>query len=248
MRHYFSSDMGVEAKPDKSLVTKADKVINDLLIARVSEAYPDHGVWGEEASTFTPEHTKIWVCDPIDGTSAFVFGLPTAMFSLAFVENGVPTIGVAYDPFMDRLFSAEKGGPATCNGKIIHVGDVPLDQSFVAGPSYVSTLMNTEQIYTGLAGKGATIPMFPGGVYKGCLVAEGRLHGRIYSGPWSHDVAAVKVIVEAAGGKVTDLEGNEQRYDAKIKGAIISNGTIHHVLVDAIRDFGGAEKVMDTKA
>lgn len=247
MLEYFSNgNMGVESKPDKSLVTKADKEINRMLIERVEQLFPDHGVWGEEASTMTNEHTQLWVCDPIDGTSAFVFGLPTAMFSLAFVEDGVPTIGVAYDPFMDRMFVATKDGEARCNNTVIHVDDAPLENAVIAGPSYMTTLFETGGMYTELAKKGATIPMFPGGVYKGCLVAEGRLHGRIYSGPWSHDIAAIKVIIEAAGGKVTDLEGNNPRYDKKIKGAILSNGVIHDALVDAVRDFGGAAKVMGT--
>lgn len=246
-RYFVDGDMGVEAKPDKSLVTKADKEINQLLIDQIAVEFPDDGVWGEELSAMTPEDTRLWVCDPVDGTSAFVFGLPTAMFSLAYVEDGVPLIGVAYDPFMKKLFVATKNGQATCNDKPIKVSHVPLDASFVAGPSYMTTLFETEAIYSSLAAKGATIPMFPGGVYKGVLIAEGRLHGRIYSGPWSHDIAAIKVIIEAAGGKVTDLEGNEQRYDKKIKGAILSNGTIHDELVRAVKDFGGAEKVMVSK-
>lgn len=86
--------------------------------------------------------------------------------------------------------------------------------------------------------------MFPGNVYKCTLIADGHLDGRIFAGPYAHDIAAIKVIVEEAGGRVTDLAGNNQRYDGRIKGAIISNGVIHAALVAAVEAWGGVEKAM----
>lgn len=245
MRQYYNSpEKGVQTKYDSSPVTIADTQINQLLIDKVSAAFPTHGVLGEEASTATHEHSDVWVCDPIDGTAPFIFGLPTAMFSLAFVRDGVPLLGVAYDPFMDRLFTAIKGERAFCNGNPIMVEAHSAEGARVAGPSYVEGLLRARDLYDDLAGRGMHIPMFPGNVYKCTLLAEGRIHGRIFGGSGAHDIAAIKVIVEAAGGRVTDLEGSEQRYDRPLRGAIISNGTIHQDLLDAVQRFGGAEKVM----
>lgn len=242
-RYYNSPEMGIQTKTDLSPVTVADTQINQLLIDRVGRMYPDHGVLGEEASTMTGQR-DVWVCDPIDGTAPFIFGLPTAMFSLAFVRDGVPLVGVAYDPFMERLFTAVKGGQAFCNDNPITVEEHDIHDARVAGPSYVDGLLRSRSLYEDLSVRGAHIPMFPGNVYKCTLLAEGRIHGRIFGGPGAHDIAALKVIVEAAGGKVTDLDGNEQRYDRPLRGAILSNGTIHQDLLDAVRVFGGADKVM----
>lgn len=244
MRHYYNaSDMQVETKSDASPVTVADKEINDLLIARVGEQFPTHGVLGEEASTMTEEHEDVWVCDPIDGTVPFIIGLPTAMFSLAFVRQGVSIVAVAYDPFLNRLFTAVKGRGAYCNDRRIHVDPHELKGARVAGPSYIAGLIKDRELYDDLEARGVHVPMFPGNVYKCTLLADGRIHGRIFSGPGAHDIAAIKLLVEEAGGKVTDLHGNEQRYDRPLRGAIISNGVIHQDLVAVVKRFG-ADRIM----
>lgn len=246
MRDYFvRAEKGVEFKPDESPVTQADKQINAYLIERVAEAWPDHGVSGEEASTMTAAHRDVWVCDPIDGTIPFIIGIPTAMFSLALVRDGVPILGVAYDPFGDRLFTAIAGEGAYLNGQRIHVSDRDLPhRAIIAGPSHSNGVRAAAALYDELQDQGGYITLFPGNVYKCTLIAEGRIDGRIFGGPYAHDIAAVKVIVEEAGGRVTDLTGNDQRYNGRITGAIISNGHIHDQLVNAVHGFGGAEAVM----
>lgn len=247
MRAYYQKhDKNTALKADKSPVTAADTLINEYLIEQVGQVFPTHGVLGEEASTMTADHVMVWVCDPIDGTIPFILGLPTAMFSLALVRDGEPILGVAYDPFLDRLFCAVKGQEATCNDQPIHVSSRTLaDGAIIAGPSHTKGVLRGQALYESLHQQGASVTLFSGNVYKCTLVADGHLDGRIFSGPCAHDIAALKVIVEAAGGRVTDLSGNEQRYDGHIKGAIISNGVIHNDLLAAVQAFGGAIKVMD---
>lgn len=245
MRAYFNAaEKGIQTKADMSPVTLVDKQINQMLIDEVADHFPDHGVLGEEASTVTDKHDSVWVCDPVDGTLPFIIGLPTAMFSLAFVYKGEPLIGVAYDPFLDRMFVAIKGQGAKLNGHSIHVDSGGMKGARIAGPTGVNTLLRSQELYNDLQARGAHVTAFPGNVYKCTLLAEGRMHGRIFSGHTAHDIAALKVIVEEAGGRVTDLDGNEQRYDRPIRGAIVSNGVIHDQLLEAVRHFGGAQKVM----
>jgi fructose-1,6-bisphosphatase/inositol monophosphatase family enzyme len=126
MLDYFDGDQQVEIKADNSPVTIADKTINDLVINEIAKAYPDHGVVGEEASTDKQDQEYVWFCDPVDGTKAFTWGLPTAMFSLALVTKGRPVMGVAYDPFLKRMFTAVKGQGAFCNGEKISVSSLDL--------------------------------------------------------------------------------------------------------------------------
>lgn len=235
---FFKQDKGVHLKADHSPVTKADTDINQLLIDRVHQAFPGHGILGEEASDRKANQQDVWVCDPIDGTASFIIGVPTAMFSLAFVHDGKPIIGVAYDPFLDRMYTAIVGQGAFCNGEQLRVDPSPLDHATIVGPSTMKDLELAKDLFTDIQRQGANIALITGGVYKGCLLASGRLHGRMFAGGGEHDIAAVKVIVEEAGGKVTDIEGNEQRYDQKINGAILSNGVVHDQLVASVQAFG----------
>lgn len=240
MRAYFDSstaDKRVEKKSDRTPVTIADKKINDLLIERVAADFPEHGVLGEEASAHE-NRKKLWVCDPIDGTAGFILGIPTAMFSLAFVVDGEPLAAVMYEPLLDKMFTAVKGKGARLNGNSLHVSDGDLLRDARLGVSS-STLKHPtgRAFFEALLSVGVKPVIVPGEVFRGGLTAAGKIDGHIFPGRSAHDVAAEKLIVEEAGGKVTDLFGHEQRYDGKIQGAIVSNGLIHQALVDQLAAF-----------
>ena len=236
-RYFYGDDMQVTTKADNSPVTVADTTINRMLIEAVAERFPEYGVLGEEASAHA-DRRELWVCDPIDGTRGFIHGDPTAMFSLAFVVDGEPLLAVAYDPFQDRLFTAVKGRGAQCNGTALHVSDQSPQGAVIAGPGSLVELERGLEVYRDLRRQGMQVRLMAGGVFKMCLIASGRLDGRIFPGCFAHDLAAAKLIVEEAGGMVTDLRGAKQRYDGEICGAIISNGVIHDVLVAAVKKAG----------
>lgn len=240
MRTYFhSQDKGTETKQDNSPVTLADTAINQLLIDRVRETFPDHGVLGEEQS-YQADRNELWVCDPIDGTVGFIVGVPTSMFSLGYVVDGKTQVAVIYEPLLDKLFTAIKGGGAYLNSKPVHVSDrQSLEGASIGLTMSVGQLLERRSFCDGLiADKAKLMVAIPGNVFKGSLVAQGRIDAYIFPGRSAHDIAAEKLIIEEAGGKVTDLYGNEQRYDGAINGAIISNGIIHDTLVKHLADFG----------
>lgn len=239
MREYFNaSQKGIETKHDKTPVTEADKKINDLVIARVNQDFPDHGVLGEEASAHA-DRKKLWVCDPIDGTEGFILGLPIAMFSLAYVVDGEPTVAVMYEPLLDKLFSAVKGKGAFENGEPIRVSETAsLDGANVAFSPRLKQFFAQEAFYRPVVEAGIRDVLITGEAFRGGLTASGRIDAHIFPGRSAHDTAALKLIVEEAGGKVTDLHGNEQRYDQKTYGAIVSNGHLHDQLVKLVGDYG----------
>jgi len=238
MRRYFhDADQHVTRKKDKTVVTVADTAVNQLVIQRVAETYPTHGVLGEEASDHNGRR-ELWVCDPIDGTNGFTIGEPTAAFSLAFVVDGVPMLAIAYDPFQDRLYSAIKGRGSYCNGVALQVSDCGLDEAVMAMSGSFDETMKHLGLCQQLTAAGATLRMFGGIVFKGCLVAEGKIDAVVFRYRGAHDIAAVKLLVEEAGGKVTDLYGNEQRYDQPLRGAIISNGVAHQQLLEIMSAYG----------
>jgi fructose-1,6-bisphosphatase/inositol monophosphatase family enzyme len=123
MLKYFNQSGISHYKGDDTIVTKADTEINQMVIDRVREAYSEHGVYGEEDS-FGRDKNTLWVCDPVDGTAMFARGVPTAVFSLALVKDGEPQVGVVYDLFTDRLYSAVKGEGAFCDDTPISVNKI----------------------------------------------------------------------------------------------------------------------------
>ncbi len=234
MRRYFGNDPDSEFKEDDTIVTVADKEINDLVIERVRTKYPGQAVDGEEAS-HVQKSDVVWVCDPIDGTNPFAMELPVSVFSLALVMDGTPVVGVIYHPFTDKLYTATFGGGAFINEKPLHVSMGQLDAAarvnFDWWPRAEYDILAPLQKLS--QDKGFYL-LSPGSTtHMAALVARGEFVASVFPGTKGKnvDIAAAKVIVEEAGGRVTDLFGNEQRYDKDITGAIISNGVVHDVLV-----------------
>ncbi len=235
MLEHFAVGVAFTSKADASRLTVADTAVNRMVIEEVARAFPDHGVRGEEESSQQDHHTMVWVCDPIDGTLPYSHGIPTNMFSLALVEDGKPIIGVVYDPYLRRLFTAQKAKGAFLNDRPIRVSasEVVAHQSMsISGDRGIQ---HPPGIYAACFDQGLEVFAQKSCVYSSMLVASGQFIGHVYGGQHSHDVAAVKIIVEEAGGKVTNLRGEEQRYDRPVHGALISNGAAHDDLISLIK-------------
>ncbi len=223
IRREFKHGMEKKWKNNETPVTKTDIAINKLVIAGVKKYFPNHDVLGEEES-YRPNKGKfLWVCDPVDGTIPFSHGIPICVFSLALVEDGKPILGVVYDPFIDRMFFAQKNKGAFLNGKRIHVNKRQLKNSVVNWESHRSPLNIKDKIVFKMA--------FCCYIYAAALVACGELVASFCTSPFAHDGASVKILVEEAGGKVTDRFGKEQRYDGDIGGILATNGVVHKEMV-----------------
>lgn len=237
MRRYFNAaDIGTEWKDDNTPLTVADTKINDLVIKKCREIFPDYGVLGEEAS-YEPGCDKLWVVDPIDGTIPFAHGLPVSTFMLALVIEGNPVIGVIYDPVLDQLYSASKDGGAYLNQQKIHVSKKPelfnslVDITYRQGQNVAKDLSGLWERAAAAEIKALCLKSIG---YSGTLVAAGKLTGVVFGmdKPW--DGAAVQIIVDEAGGKVTDLDGKPRLWNQPGKGYIASNGLTHSELLKLI--------------
>lgn len=231
MRNNFTLGMKKEWKSDSTPLTITDTTVNSLVIDVIGREFPDHAVLGEEES-LDREAEYVWVVDPVDGTAPFSHGVPTFVFSLALVQNGIPVTGVIYDPVLDRLLHAEKGQGAFLNNERIHVSD----RSAWARSQVNLDTDTIPRLRTKLCDLGAWCSTFNSAVYGGLLVACGEFVAEVYAydKPW--DAAAMKIVIEEAGGKVTGLDGGEQRYDGTINGCVASNGVLHDELIALIRD------------
>ena len=238
MIKYFNQNNGASYKGDKAIVTLADTEINSYLIKRVKEKYPSHSVDGEEEQFGKSD--CVWVFDPVDGTAMYARHIPVAVSSLALVIKGEATVGVVYDPFTDSLYTAIKGQGAYKNGERITVNDYELDDMRTVGhyDLWVGADYNTSGVLQELRNKTYFIGL--GSIIRACMcVASGDFSLAIFPGTKHKncDIAAVKVIVEEAGGMVTDLFGNEQRYDESINGAVVSNGKVHMEVIETIKRY-----------
>ncbi len=231
MRKNFAIGMKKEWKGDNTPVTVTDKAINKLVIQEIKKNFPEHSILGEEES-FLQKSEYVWVCDPIDGTIPFSHGYPIFMFSLALLKDGAPIAGVLYDPIVKRLFYAEKGRGAFLNDRKIRVSKRKNLKGAVLGV-HSKKLFNLIKI---MRYEHEAYPLsFHCTTYGGALVACGEFVAEIYGADKPWDSAAVKIIVEEAGGKVTDLDGNEQRYDQPIKGCVATNGLLHEKILRDIK-------------
>jgi myo-inositol-1(or 4)-monophosphatase len=227
-----------EWKEDRTPLTATDTQINKLVIERISKEFSAHSILGEEES-HNLGNSMTWVCDPVDGTMPFSHGLPISTFSLALTEEGKPIVGVVYEPYTKRMFWATKNDGTFLNGNRIHVSDnSSLDNTLidVAGiPVSSSAVVNfKDEFLRVLNQNGAHTTHLWSIILPSALIAAGYYTATIFNVTKPEDGAAIKIIVEEAGGKLTDLFGNEQRWDQPVKGFVASNGRVHQQIIDLI--------------
>lgn len=238
MRDNFSLGMKKEWKLDNTPLTITDTKINHFVITSIKEMFPTHAVLGEEESALDTNSEYIWVCDPVDGTIPFSHGIPVSTFSLALTYKGESILGVIYDPYMERLLIAEKGKGAFLNDKKISVSTSNKLNHTVVAMEYWNTDIadcNYAEVRQQLMEKGAKIISFLSYVYSGMLVAAGEFSAATFAGKTPWDAAAVKIIVEEAGGTCTDIFGNDQKYNKTINGLVASNGLLHEQIISIFK-------------
>lgn len=235
-RYFQAVDIGIVWKEDNSPVTLADTTVNSLVIEKIKTEYPDYGVIGEEES-YKPDREWVWIVDPVDGTSPFSLGIPMSTFCLALVHKGDVKVSVVYDPFQDRMFTAQAGQGSFLNGVKLQVSDAGSFKKQYAMTFRSLTKPDhkgVNKMFDAIQLEGAKVYMFASFSYAGILVAEGRfiMACMQYGSPW--DAAAISLIVQEAGGMVTDMNGKPRKYNEWGDGLIISNGKVHQKLVDLI--------------
>jgi myo-inositol-1(or 4)-monophosphatase len=229
----------VEFKGAVDLVTEADRASETLIAGRLSGAFPDHRLVGEEgiaqASGGGVESSYAWVVDPLDGTTNFSHGYPHFAVSIALTHAGSVILGVVYDPMRDELFAAQRGFGATLNGKTIRVSeiDVMLRSLLATGFSY-DLAERGEQLalWASIQSQTQGIRRDGAAALNLCYVAAGRLDGFWENPlqPW--DMAAGSLIIQEAGGVVTDYSGGT--FDVFGHEVIAGNPAIHAAVLDIV--------------
>jgi fructose-1,6-bisphosphatase/inositol monophosphatase family enzyme len=221
-------------KNDGTPVTVIDEEINGAVAAAVAER--GERMLGEEDTVHAGlTDGRTWVVDPIDGTWLFTAGMPGAVFSIALVEDGVPILGVVYDPWTNRLVYARAGTGAFLNGVRLAVNTVAgISGANLTLPGGKLDHLRVDRLFTDAVDFGADVVTTGSAIADALMVPLGFTAGAVYpyTSPW--DMAAIAVIVTEAGGRITSLYGADQRYDTGIDGAVVSNGLIHDELLDLV--------------
>jgi myo-inositol-1(or 4)-monophosphatase len=207
---YFSrrAQLQVELKGMQDLVSAADRAVEDLMRTRLSGAWPDDDLLGEEGGGAAPgPGAGLWVIDPIDGTANFLRGMPYWSVALAYVRNERVEIGVTYDPVHDELFSAQRGGGAHCNHAPMHVSRCTDPQRGIIGSTFTFK-MGIERylaLLEGILRAGSDHRRMGSTALMMCHVADGRLDACVtgYCNSW--DVIGGLLLVEEAGGVTSDF-------------------------------------------
>lgn len=234
LKKYAASGFAIEHKTRLSLVTDADTASEQAIVTLIHNAYPTHQILAEEAGLYSDNPSPYkWIIDPLDGTTNFAHGFPFYNVSIGLEYQNRCILGVVLDPTRPELFVAEYGDGATCNGIPIHVSQVSeLDKSIlVTGFGYdireaVDNNLDEFSRFT-LCTQG--VRRTGSAALDLCYVACGRFDGfwELNLNPW--DTAAGVVILQEAGGKLTNYEGEPYSiYDKKM---VASNRLIHdHML------------------
>jgi len=256
LREFLVRGVETEYKGDVDLVTVADRTVEKLIRGRLAEAFPEHGVYGEEGTRERMEGEFRWYVDPLDGTTNFAHGFPQFCVSLGLEQrkvqrqpgtepgqDGTLVAAVIYDPMRDELFSAERGRGARLNGKPMRVSRIPeLAEALVATgfPSRKRHDSPNIHFYQEFTLRSHGVRRAGSAALDLAYVASGRMEAfwEFNLNPW--DTAAGVLLVAEAGGRVTDFSGGPFRL--KSDEILASNGLIHEELVGLFRNmFAGRD-------
>ena len=246
LREFFAQGVETEYKGDVDLVTVADRTVEKLIRERLGAIFPEHGIYGEEGTRERMEQEFRWYVDPLDGTTNFAHGFPQFCVSMGLEqrpatlkpdEDGTLVAALIYDPLRDEIFTAERGRGALLNGKPLRVSGIPeLAEALVATgfPSRKRHASPNIHFYQEFTLRSHGVRRAGSAALDLAYVAAGRMDAfwEFNLNPW--DTAAGILLVEEAGGRVTDFAGRHYRLESRE--ILASNGLIHAELLGFFDD------------
>jgi myo-inositol-1(or 4)-monophosphatase len=252
LRGFYAKGVATEYKGDVDLVTEADRASEKLIVEKLTAAFPEHGVYGEEGTRSAMESEYRWYVDPLDGTTNFAHGFPAFCVilglerraaGLAADSDGEIVAGVIYDPLRDEMFSAERGKGAWLNGKRIWVSKTKTMQESLTGTGFPSKKRHDSpniHFYQEVTLRSHGVRRAGSAGLDLAYVACGRLDGfwEFNLNPW--DTSAGVLLVEEAGGAVTHFDGGKFTLDSRE--VLATNGLIQGEMVHLFTEmFAGRE-------
>ena len=219
---YFRTQVAIDDKTDNSPVTIADREAETAMRGILERHVPDHGIFGEEHGAVRTEAEYVWVLDPIDGTKAFITGLPIFGTLIALLHRGKPVMGIIDQPILKERWLGVEGQRSTFNGQPISVRACPsLANAYMYSTAPIMFPGAYEKPHEALTKK-AKLFRWGGDCYAYGLLASGHVDLVVEASLKLYDFAALVPVVKGAGGLITDWQGRE--LDMHSDGAVLAAG------------------------
>jgi myo-inositol-1(or 4)-monophosphatase len=240
---YFERRVRVEYKGEVDLVTEADRASEAMIVGELRKRFPDHGVVAEEGGGYAGSTDYRWYIDPLDGTTNFAHGFPIFAVSMGLEKGSEMVAGIIYDPTRDELFAAEKGRGAQLNGKPLRVSAVGrLEEALVATgfPSRKRHVNPNIHFYHQMNMRTHGVRRPGAAAIDMAYVASGRMEAfwEFHLHAW--DIAAGKLLVTEAGGRVTEISGQPHR-TMDSPSILATNGLLHDPMLEAFEEIFSEE-------
>jgi len=239
MAEFFQGSFKISNKEGiNNLVTEADHASEKVIFEVIKKEFPDHYILSEEAGEIVMDSDYKWIIDPIDGTVNFAHGIPICCVSIGLEFKGEMIFGAVYNPFNKEFYFAQKGFGASLNDKMIRVSEEPrvISSCLVTGfpYTYLDLPNGPLDVFARLIRKGVPVRRLGSAAMDLCWVAAGRFDGFYEHKLQAWDSAAGFLIVQEAGGRVSDFKGDP--YSPYQPHIVASNGKIHDELLKWINN------------
>jgi myo-inositol-1(or 4)-monophosphatase len=237
LKRFFNGSFVISNKEGiNNLVTEADHAAEKAIMQVIQTEYPDHFILSEETGEIIQDSTYKWIIDPIDGTVNFANGIPICCVSIGLEKEGEMIMGAVYNPIMNEFYFAEKDMGATLNNQKIEVSKktAVIKSCLVTGfpYTYLDAPNGPIQVFEKLIRRGVPVRRLGSAAIDLCWVAAGRFDGFYEHNLQAWDSAAGFLMVEEAGGRVTDFNGKV--YSPYQPHLVATNGKIHDELLDIV--------------
>ncbi|MEK6984750.1 MAG: inositol monophosphatase family protein [Nanoarchaeota archaeon] len=228
--HYYGRKESIKVKSNKTLVSTADIEANRIIIQTIKKYFPSHSILSEETGFEDKKSDYKWVVDPLDGTHNFLHNIPIFGISIALELKNEVVLGILSFPILNITALAEKGKGAFLNGKRITVSNKKnIEHSFILFEYSFANRREKIGFLEKLVHKTVDVRNFGCAIYNLTLIACGKCDGFVILSTNEWDVAAGFLLVEEAGGKITDLKGHLWKFGENK--FVISNGKIHNEII-----------------
>lgn len=237
IKRFTDTDFKISNKEGiNDLVTEVDHASEKAIIDVIKKQYPDHNILTEESGEIFQESEYKWIIDPIDGTVNFAHHIPICCISIGIEQKGKMILGAVYNPYMNEFFFAEAGLGATLNDRPIYVSKKQkvANACLVTGfpYTYLDMVNGPLEVFERFIRRGVPVRRLGSAAIDLCWVAAGRFDGFYEHKLQAWDSAAGFLMVQEAGGKVTDLKGGT--YSPYQHGCVATNTIIHEELIEWI--------------
>jgi len=238
IKEYANKNFTISSKEGlNNLVTEVDHKSEEVIFEIIKKHFPEHDILSEESGELIQDSKYKWIIDPIDGTVNYANRIPLCCVSIGLEIGGKIQMGAVFNPFLNEFFFAERDKGATLNDTSIRVSNTRSVKQSCLVTGFPYTYLDMEngplEVFSKLIRKGVPVRRLGSAAMDLCWVAAGRFDGFYEHKLNAWDSAAGYLIVEEAGGKVTDLKGNY--YNPYQPGIIATNGIIHQQLLNVVQ-------------